>query len=638
MFTTSKKLKVPKSLVIVAVVLALLYVVPNILAWGTSENYIKEPKKLLRENAKSLVVIVPTMAGTADGMNDVFEVVKNEDKYIDADIVVIQFAGGPFSNADPKSIADEIESTINRLYSEKRYENIVLIGASAGALLVRKAFVWALGSQSDRSTPSPVRVWPSAVERIVLLAGMNRGWTISPKPEHMGFFTKWIIKAGIWVGKFSGTGSFIFDLEKGSPFVADLRIQWISESIKKNPRIKPVVQLLGSIDDIVSKEDNKDVLVSSNFTFIPVGANTTHERIVRVGEDTTNQRIRRSLFREAISHDISLLQKKYKTQVPPTESHPAIKKVVFVAHGIRDFGSYWMSNFEQEINKFNGDSELLYAYKRVAYENEFFPMGAFLLLNQRENHVKRFMDQYTEAKAQYPEAKFSFIGHSNGTYILGSALQKYKTIEIERAVLMGSVLPQKYEWLELPEERIGEMRNLVGSSDWVVAIFPRLYEFFRELFGIELKDANYLNIGAAGFRGFNQDGIVDVVHKGEKCGTDNDNQLGKKRFANLKWLDGQHSVGIDVTHPSKFKSIVAYLLDENVNEIRFAEVQYCTDKADGAIDFLSKISWFVWIVLILFVLGIGWSIVIVFKKKTEIRPIFVIPIYAVFIVLVLFSI
>ena len=187
MFTISKKSKVPKSIVIVTAVLALVYVVPNIFAWGTSENYIKEPKTLLRENAESLVVIVPTMAGTADRMNDIFEVVKNEQKYLKSDIIVIQFAGGSVSNADPKSIADEIETTINRLYTEKSYKDIVLIGASAGALLVRKAYVWALGNQSDRPDPRPAREWPAAVERIVLLAGMNRGWTISPKPEHMGF-------------------------------------------------------------------------------------------------------------------------------------------------------------------------------------------------------------------------------------------------------------------------------------------------------------------------------------------------------------------------------------------------------------------------------------------------------------------
>ena len=83
---------------------------------------------------------------------------------------------------------------------------------------------------------------------------------------------------------------------------------------------------------------------------------------------------------------------------------------------------------------------------------------------------------------------------------------------------------------------------------------------------------------------------------------------------------------------------MSYLLDENVNEIRFAEDQYCTEKVDGAIDFLSKISWFVWIVLILIVLGIGWFITFVFYRKLEVRPVYVLPIYAIFIVLVLFSI
>jgi hypothetical protein len=51
----------------------------------------------------------------------------------------------------------------------------------------------------------------------------------------------------------------------------------------------------------------------------------------------------------------------------------------------------------------------------------FFPMGPFVLKAERRKRTGWLMDQYVTAKAAYPNAVFSFIGHSNGTYLAASA-------------------------------------------------------------------------------------------------------------------------------------------------------------------------------------------------------------------------
>ena len=92
------------------------------------------------------------------------------------------------------------------------------------------------------------------------------------------------------------------------------------------------------------------------------------------------------------------------------------------------------------------------------------------------------MDSYTEELAHYPSATtFDFIGHSNGTYILASALQRYRTLKVNDVYFAGSVVPQKYKWTDLvAAKRVGRVVNVVATNDWVVAIFPRLFEQIAE--------------------------------------------------------------------------------------------------------------------------------------------------------------
>jgi alpha-beta hydrolase superfamily lysophospholipase len=58
---------------------------------------------------------------------------------------------------------------------------------------------------------------------------------------------------------------------------------------------------------------------------------------------------------------------------------------------------------------------------------------------------------HTQEIAKNPAVKISFVGHSNGSYILASAMQRYRSMEINNVVFAGSVVPRDYPWSRLKD-------------------------------------------------------------------------------------------------------------------------------------------------------------------------------------------
>lgn len=80
-------------------------------------------------------------------------------------------------------------------------------------------------------------------------------------------------------------------------------------------------------------------------------------------------------------------------------------------------------------------------------------------------------------------------------------------------VLAGSVVRSAYDWAALTtrdevtgqiRSRVQAVRNYVGTEDWVVALFPRLFE-------LPVATSLRNSIGSAGFNGFDDDRRVDNV-------------------------------------------------------------------------------------------------------------------------------
>lgn len=78
---------------------------------------------------------------------------------------------------------------------------------------------------------------------------------------------------------------------------------------------------------------------------------------------------------------------------------------------------------------------------------------------------------------KFPQALCYVICHSNGTYGIANALEKYwyekpamyDKIKIDKLFLFGSVIPSDYDWDRFRET---EVVNFIGSRDFVSGIAP----------------------------------------------------------------------------------------------------------------------------------------------------------------------
>jgi len=170
------------------------------------------------------------------------------------------------------------------------------------------------------------------------------------------------------------------------------------------------------------------------------------------------------------------------------------------------------------------------------------------------------MDQVTELTARFPNmVEMDFIGHSNGTYILANALQRYATLKVNRVVLAGSVVRRDFHWSEF-SGRVAAVRNYVGACDWVVGLLPRVFE-------MPLFDRFNPDIGSAGFNGF-EDGFTKDLE--------------------TKFVKGGHAAALQ---KENIQSIVDFIVDgKKTDPISLHETSH-----PGFLEFLSNICWLLWI-------------------------------------------
>jgi hypothetical protein len=195
------------------------------------------------------------------------------------------------------------------------------------------------------------------------------------------------------------------------------------------------------------------------------------------------------------------------------------------------------------------------------------------------------MDEYTENRARFPRAvTFDYVGHSNGTYILASALRNYKTLKVEQVYFAGSVVPKHYTWRELADRgRVKHVANVVAAGDWVVALFPRFFEQIADWRGVQ-PVRGPLDIGSGGFRGF-QDAMD-----------------AQKRIENVQFAEGSHSTGVDATNEKKLEAIARYIVS---NDSTGFTVFRNRDLPESWLAFLSNVCWLMWIGLATVFVGLG---------------------------------
>lgn len=506
-------------------------------------------------------------------------------------LIAPEYNGGslaPFSNRSPYDIADVIEVAINDAYLKHHYDRIVLIGHSMGGEVLRKVYLWGTGNEVDRPVRRGAHDWVKRVERFVSLAAINRGWSTDPAPGNMPWYRKLEYDFGLVIAKLTGTGKMIMSMQRGAPFVADSRVQWI-EAARQNSGLKLplVIHLLGTKDDIASIEDIKDVQVAKDFHFKSL-PNTGHADIATALTDEINAdgpltwRARTILECVTLPHE-QLSFDKAEDLIEDLD----VRRIVFILHGIRDYDE-WGIKLKNAI-----DEDLPSGTKVLLPKYGYFPMAPFLLWQDRQKKVRWFMDYYTEVRAQYPRAeRFDFIGHSNGTYILSSALQNYKSFNINDVYFAGSVVPQRYPWNELViHNRVARVRNVVATNDWVVAYFPRFFEQIAEWTGAN-GERGAFDLGAAGFRGFHESGGPSEAVK------------------NIAFTTGEHSAGVDIGDDGKLRALVRFgrVGLDSKQETLFKNAFKNAEKPDAFTDVVSNVSWTVWLLLAAILIAIAAGI------------------------------
>jgi predicted esterase len=524
-----------------------------------------------------LVVVVHGMAGR-DAVQPAFDLAR--EAFPAADLLEVRYDAGTLSNADPFDIAETVEARIHAAHAKADYKSIVLVGHSMGAMLIRKVLLWGHGEEADRAGPKGRHSWVDKVERVVSLAGINRGWSIEPKPQKMSisrYLSFWI---GERVARATGTGSLVLSIRRGAPFVADSRVQWIR--LARAGALPQVIHLLGSLDDLVSREDATDLGVARGTVFVTL-PDTDHANIATGLADVhdPNAVARRDAVRSALLGELNRLD-------PDRQQVPGVERIIYAVHGIRDRGE-WARDVRTAIearlaagNPSSRIAPVVVDDKRYGY----FAMLPFLLYADRQANVRRFIDEYTENMARYPDASaVDYVGHSNGTYLLASALQQYRTVRVRRVYFAGSVVPTHYPWRRLMDgNRVERVVNVVAAGDWVVAIFPMLFEQMA-VWTNSRPTSGALDIGGAGFRGFQ----------------DEDDPQG--RLHNIQFADGAHSTGVDTTDRAKLEAIVDFALTGNERRL---DVFRNVSKPLGWLDMLSNVQWLAWLLLAGSAGGLGW--------------------------------
>jgi hypothetical protein len=341
------------------------------------------PNPQLEEGTRpdTLVVVMHGMSGDPswDGLKSMARRV-----YPDADLLAPRFPAHPLSNVDPHDLADTLEVEIAAAHARRHYERIVLVGHSIGAVFLRKVLVWAHGFEEDRPRRRGQRLWAARVDRFVSLAGINRGWSIDPAPEKMQWPRYLAIAMADQFARLTGTGTLVRSLKRGAPFIADLRVQWI-HAARQPPRtvagrLPLVVHLLGTIDDVVSADDSRDIAAAKDVKFVTI-PNVGHGEIAAAlrhggANPLLDRRIQAALTlpAEAIVADVD----------SPLVENLKVQRVVYIMHGIRDYGS-WSDYIRTELQE-RLPADVRDRVAIVPAKYGYFPIMPFLLAGDRQRN------------------------------------------------------------------------------------------------------------------------------------------------------------------------------------------------------------------------------------------------------------
>ncbi len=226
----------------------------------------------IRGKSSSLVVFFHAPTSCPEKMMHVKQAVAEE--LLDADLLIPNLPLNITSNADPIEITLAILEMIDQAEEQRLerlgqgYLEIIFIGHCVGALLARKAYIFSQGENQDLLFEIQVkrRPWSEKISRIILLASLNRGWSIEQNlfRSKSTFYRICIAFAGL-----SRKAKLWLSCRRGASFITELRIQWLS-MLRNNDKMPLTIQLLGTIDDMVTQDDDIDLQTCKDFIYLEV--------------------------------------------------------------------------------------------------------------------------------------------------------------------------------------------------------------------------------------------------------------------------------------------------------------------------------------------------------------------------------
>jgi hypothetical protein len=336
---------------------------------------------------------------------------------------------------------------------------------------------------------------------------MNRGWHLVPKNEHTPLH-RWLGRLFLFgLAALTTRGRLVRSAHTGSEFVVNLRLDWLEfmRELEMEELPQPLfVQLAGTRDTVVHPSDHIDLQLGHTFRYLRVEGTSHHEVILF--DNSVEGRARKSKFLRALQSSADDLETELTADAERPDPH--VRQVIVLLHGIRDFGG-WTEQFGKEVASQYQDVRV-----RI-YNYGYLPLLPFMFGFGRRRTLRRFMDRYAEARAAYPNAMCSFLGHSNGTYLFASALRRYVACKFGRVAFVGSIVNRRFPWFQMAG-RVAALRNYVATCDLVVAIFPSVFEKLRIL-------PWNRDFGSAGHTGFMQ---------------------VNERFQNVMYVPGGHGDGL----------------------------------------------------------------------------------------------
>jgi len=363
-----------------------------------------------------LIVVLHGLGKSPDKMRDVIDASASTCPNADILAIPLPYSGrlGIFSTEPAECIAGTVVRRIDSALATRAqedpggYASIILVGHSFGGVIARKVAILAHGERREarfepliRSFVEP-RPWADRIKRIVLLAGMSRGWT-PDSCRNWYLAAKWTL--GSWAGEIKALFSArlsIAGIRQGAPFIVQTRLQWLaltrprqdrsadheasannSDDKQQEARSIFLVQLLGADDDLVAPDDSVDFACDAgrdgaNFALIELPF-TTHDNapFMKVPTDDQRKHIVRAiaarelsvvckreglalqakayLFGRALSesghelHDIKI-RPEDMMDTPVIKPDKDVTDIVFVIHGIRDHG-FWTQKIARAIKQ-----------------------------------------------------------------------------------------------------------------------------------------------------------------------------------------------------------------------------------------------------------------------------------------------